>query len=1699
MLTCSTARTRAVQATLALWTLLIPATSAQVGQVRTQVDEQRRLANATSTIRLMTSDLAVLGNVDVLLRAESILDTGDGFVARIHTSNSLVTRDVSTSDGWRLRGELRTPGAIAFHMVDRRITVLNPTAFQSETGVWFVRDGVTERERAPVAFRVARASFLVQLDTGRFRLSGELVATDVWANENGAPELADLALGSIEITGDALPPEEAPADPLETPPGFESEPRRESGFAALLPPTPDIIVGNIHDINNYGVTNGIAALALGTTSCNIGTGPADWYAEDNRHPVIGGSLFRLKNGRFEQLGISWLKHGFFAVSGFYCYSDCHSTDGTELGVHCSDPYSANLNGTQFNLGPRFEVNAHTGVFPYPPTQGLYSGPLARRLQVKQTDLDQILNAGAQYFAECQYVTRDDATAGKQNNNTSYRPTQVSGAGTSVFVGLSGTTQREKPAIRAWKTVDPSVVETDIQVPSDGLLILAAKATDLGTGFWSYEYALHNLNCDRSVRSFKVPIDPSATVRNVGFHDVDYHSGEPMSTLDWPSTQTSVSITWSTGEYLQNQWANAIRWGTLYNFRFETDAAPQTSKVTLGLFKPGTPASIEATTVGPITNAADCNANEIPDSIDVSVGTSQDCNGNNIPDECEDYVPGTTRIATGLNRPVYVTSPPADASRLFIVEQGGRIRVLTGGTVLVTPYLDISSLITSDGERGLLSMAFDPQYASNGRFYVNYTNLVGNTVIARYTVSADVNVANAASAVVLKTIVQDFANHNGGQLQFGPDGKLYVGMGDGGSGNDPNNRAQDTGSLLGKMLRLDVNRPPDYIPLDNPFTSSSLPLDEIWAMGFRNPWRFAFDRLTGDLYIGDVGQGQFEEIDFQPASSDGGENYGWRCMEGDACTGLSGCTCNAPTLTLPVHTYPHAAGDCSVTGGYVYRGCTMPLLRGTYFFADYCSGKIRSFRYVNGAATELRDRTAELTPTQGPIGSIVSFGEDAAGELYIVSLAGSIYKMIVNPNPPAVCGNGATENGETCDDGGTQPGDGCDANCQVEPTPHDSCANSLPIGEGSFAYDTSDATTDGPAEPAMCNFSGDTQVGSDLWYCYTPTCTGAATVSTCNSGYNTKIAAYAGCGCPSPGSAIACNDTSCSGDRASVTFAVEACGSYLIRVGGFQDAKGVGELAVTCLGGAIVNDCNGNAIEDSADIACGTSTDGNQNGLPDECESAGNPNLGGRLYDSWFEESGVSPPTTNHPLWSLRPDLLSNSAVGAETWRCKECHGWDYKGVAGQYATGLHRTGFPGIIGSTLSGPSLFTLLREQPSSGRGGGIPNGHGYGAVLPDTRINDLVAFVLGRAIDDADYIGPTGQFLGDPVLGQSGYTSQGSPNCVTCHGANGAAINFGTLQDPEYLGTVANQNPWEMLHKIRFGAAGAPMPSWLSGGGSDQGATDIGRYIQLNFPSECIKDEQCDDGVACTDNVCSADGRCVYPPNDDLCPEDGVFCNGSEDCDAITGCHSAGNPCGGACNEVDQCGCLVPLVTEHGARYLSIIPRTVTPGTLMALQVKPTCPGGSAKYVGLPSGSSNIALLVDNPANAAFRTAAQWGSTVRVTGLDVIPSTAYEIRADCGRTNSPALTAPIVTTTGKWGDTIGASPGSGWTPPNGFVNFQDVAAVVKGFQGSANAGPLYVLDLYGCVPDRIINFIDVSGAVDGFKGKTYQAASLCAQPCP
>ena len=345
--------------------------------------------------------------------------------------------------------------------------------------------------------------------------------------------------------------------------------------------------------------------------------------------------------------------------------------------------------------------------------------------------------------------------------------------------------------------------------------------------------------------------------------------------------------------------------------------------------------------------------------------------------------GLEVVVTGLDFPLHLTAPAGDP-RLFIVEKGGTVRIVEDGTLLPTPFLDLTGQVSTGSEQGLLGLAFHPAYAVNGRVIVHYTDLAGDTRVSQFRVSADPAVLDPASETLILAADQPFPNHNGGQVLFGPDGHLYVTLGDGGSAGDPGGRGQSRAELLGSILRIEPLEAGGYaVPADNPFAGVAGLRPEIWSYGLRNPWRVDFDPATGDLYVADVGQGRWEEVSVSPAGGRGA-NYGWSIMEGPDCTAGG---CDETGLERPVVWYDHSEG-CSITGGFVYRGTAIPALQGHYFYSDFCAGWVRSFRLEDGAAVDEYE-----WPTLAPRGSVPSFGRDAVGELYVLGAAGAVYRVV----------------------------------------------------------------------------------------------------------------------------------------------------------------------------------------------------------------------------------------------------------------------------------------------------------------------------------------------------------------------------------------------------------------------------------------------------------------------------------------------------------------------------------------------------------------------------------------------------------------------------------------------------------------------------------------------------------------------------------
>ncbi len=546
-------------------------------------------------------------------------------------------------------GRLTTCGAMLVRVpgTGGRVVLGNLALDVAADGAIFVSSTLGSTDEAGPAFELTAVAIEVDRAQAELWLTGELTVTAEWAEEVDLPEAAGVAIGQVIIHADIAARGSREAVPGACMAGIDGM----NNTAGYVPSEgPDVLIGDLQSVIRYGRVGDITGYSIGTNACNIGDERASWIASSNMHPVIFTSAYRVNDHGFQQIGMSWVKHGFYAVSNSLC-SPCLDpvNGGQQLGVGCSDPYSSYLNGQQDNMSWRNDVNGHTGFFPYPFDRTYEPTPIHKRLQIHDADLDPDQNPGARYFIDGHYVTQDDAAAGNSDNNASYREVRVTeneGNVYALIIDVFGwPTQRGQAAVRAWQDVDPTVVETDVRVPGEGLFILAAKAEQLGTGSWRYIYALQNLNSDRSGQFFQVQLPEGIVVppESIGFRDVDYHSGEIYDLTDWTPVLEPGYLTWSTDPYDLDPNANALRFSTVYTFWFDCNVEPGSSKITLGLFKPGAPTEVTATTIGPLLELIDCNENGIHDSCDIDCagsgceqpcGISDDCNSNGVPDECE---------------------------------------------------------------------------------------------------------------------------------------------------------------------------------------------------------------------------------------------------------------------------------------------------------------------------------------------------------------------------------------------------------------------------------------------------------------------------------------------------------------------------------------------------------------------------------------------------------------------------------------------------------------------------------------------------------------------------------------------------------------------------------------------------------------------------------------------------------------------------------------------------------------------------------------------------------------------------------------------------------------------------------------------------------------------------------------------------------
>lgn len=1344
-----------------------------------------------------------------------------------------------------------------------------------------------------------------RLSGALFVEAGELAVSAAAAASLGDPGLSGAAVGSMLVAGELelmVPAGDADVD--------------DGGVAGgtICPQAggPDVIVGELYNIANYTKVGSIDAFTVGTISCNIGDANLSWVSSTNQHPVIGQNIFRLNNGRFEHIGQSWLKHGFTALTNNDCGCGCSGVGGSQLGVGCSDPYSAGLNGSQSGLGPKFEVNAFTGFFAYPFTgQGTSGNSIFKRIQVAVSDIDPAQNGGGSYFIEGHYVTPDDAAAGNQHNNTSYRSVTFSDSNSDGDwdIALGGSTIREQAGIRAWKTTDPTVTETDVIVPSDGLVIVSSKATNLGGGLYHYEYAVQNLNCERSIGSFTVPIPSGTSVSNVGFHDVDYHSGEPFDGTNWTPTVGSTTVSWATTPYGTNPNANALRWGTLYNFRFDANVQPISSTVTLGVFKPGSPTSVTAAAVVPFGTPPVCG--------DSQVGPGEDCDP---PD--------------GVH---------CDAQCHWICGDG----VTQSGE-----ECDDGNTVNNDGCTNNCTLPA----CGDGILQSGEECDDGNTV----------NNDSCTNACTLPVCGDGITQPGNGEQC--DDGNTVSGDGCSATCQSESNDLCVSAIAVGNgTFAFDTSAAATDGP--NPSCENAAELAH-------DVWYDYTAACTGSATFSTCGTASFDTAIAVydgcacPASS--GSQLG--CDDDTA-----GCAGNTSQLTLPV-----TQGQCYKVrvGGWRTGN------QGTGTLSISCAG----VSCGNGTV----EAGEECDPPNG-------------------TTCDSSCQRI------PVCGDGFIDAPETCDDGNTTPGDGCSATCQTETgPPNDACANRIGIGEGTTNFNSTGATTDGPDETAgNCGKFGYTQVGSDIWYCYTASCNGSATASLCGSGFDTKVAVYDGCTCPTSASSIACNDDSCS-LQSQTQFSVSAGSSYLIRIGGYNGATGAGSLNVACTptGCQSAADCNDSnpCTDDSCDAGtCVNAENSNPCDDGDAC-TTGDVCTGGACVGG--------PPPECSPGSGNCTDC-NNNMIRDDCEGLADCDGNGYPDVC-EYAdcnnngqadvcdifNGVEADCDGGPIGNKAAGQALFNGLCIfcHGAGGVGGVGPN------IQDHTRVQ-----IWDMLLPPTDHPGGAHPEYSqqdfanlEAYLAQAG--SRGRPDrvpdsCQTladCDGdstSDGCELEAGTQTDANYNG----------------------------------------------IPDSC---------------TCQVDGDC----------DDGVFCNGAETCVAGA-CQAGADPCpSSTCVEgAGRCvpnSCDPPTAVGAGPRYLDAVPASAKGP--VALIVSGDAVDGDVSCV-----SRYVQADGSLGATAVFRMPAEWG-TVHVHGGELMPSHTYEVSTDCGAEGFAVMSSAMSATTWPWGDVtndtlvnlddiLGVIRGfagefnvapSFCTPegvdlqgcsPDGVVNLDDILGVLAAFQGN------------------------------------------------
>ena len=927
-----------------------------------------------------------------------------------------------------------------------------------------------------------------------------------------------------------------------------------SACSGIATAGPDVIVGDVYGYSNFA--SGV--FSIGTISCNLGDTPLTWIANTTQHPVISQNMYRLHQGRFTQLGQAWLKHGFCALQGTVCSPCTPGGNCNALFPGCSDPYDSGLNGSQSGLGPKSEVNAFTGAFLYPwVNNGTGSGNAFKRLQVTPALLGV---SGAQYFVSSMYVQPEDATAGNGLNNQSYRACST----TATTITYTASTQREKPALQAWKDSDATVQLVNFDVPGEGRFIVAMKATSIGGGNWHYEYAIQNLNSDRSGQAFVVPIPAGTTVTNIGFSDVAYHSGEPYVGTDWTGAASSTQITWNTQTHAANANANALRWDTIYNFWFDINSAPAQGSATINLFKPGSPTSVSG-------------------NIQVPGGTGQPVEPAN--NAC---VNAASLSAFG-SYPFDTLGATTDGPSETLCNGSGSTQIYNDVWFTYTACSSGAHTVSTCGAN------FDTRIAI---YAASCPGGTPNTAVACNDDSASCGAGSLASSVTFNAIsgqaygirVGAFTNNTTPGEGNGQGNLVIAGPVCGAAGDLCANAlpVNGYGSFPFSTVGMTTDGPEE--PAACNFFGDPQMNNDLWmrwtscvagAVTFSTCNAANYDSElaiyggTCPAAAGSVlacnddagGCGTTSSVTYTVAANtqyliritgyQGATGSGTLTISGPACgpTAPANNACSAATVISgygstavttvgaitdgPAEALCNAAGDNQVGADvwYSWSGCATGTVTLNICDASY-------------------DSKLAVYPSSCPgvTGTVIACNDDACGagglrsQLTFAATAGTSYLIRIGGYQAATGTSTLMISGPAC----------------PPPGPiNDNCANRSGVGQGLTDYSTVGATTDGPGH-AGCDNAGSNQITNDIWHNHPSQCPGSIRFALCDATFDTKLAIYDDSGCTDyEARLMACNDDACgaSGLGSQVRIPSRIGRNYTIRIGGFNGATDSGNLNI----------------------------------------------------------------------------------------------------------------------------------------------------------------------------------------------------------------------------------------------------------------------------------------------------------------------------------------------------------------------------------------------------------------------------------------------------------------------------------------------------------------------------------------------------------